>query len=84
MPLSTVSTPRATPYIATKVTSVPSVIPEINHSLSLFQSACELDPEAQQKLLTAVATACVAKRNLLAELNQELFDLKMQNDHFSI
>ncbi|KAM7541915.1 hypothetical protein Aperf_G00000005370 [Anoplocephala perfoliata] len=58
-PSSTVSTPRATPSIVTKVTPAPPVIPEVNHSLNLFQTACELDPEAQQKLFTAVATACV-------------------------
>lgn len=80
-PSSTISTPRPTTSTGAKATPVPSVYPE---PFALFQSACELDPVSQQKLLTAVAVSCVAKRNLLAELNQKLFDLKMQNDHFTI
>ncbi|KAL5965141.1 hypothetical protein TSMEX_007131 [Taenia solium] len=74
----------AAPTPRAKATPATASAADANQSLSLFQSACDLDPAAQQRLLSAVATACVAKRNLLAELKQELFDLKMQNDHFSI
>ncbi|VUZ47940.1 unnamed protein product [Hymenolepis diminuta] len=83
-PSSTISTPRPTTSTGAKGTPVPSVHPDPSSPFGLFQSACELDPLSQQKLLTAVAVSCVAKRNLLAELNQKLFDLKMQNDHFTI
>ncbi|KAL5105324.1 hypothetical protein TcWFU_000030 [Taenia crassiceps] len=74
----------AAPTPRAKATPATASAADANQSLSLFQSACDLDPVAQQRLLSAVATACVAKRNLLAELKQELFALKMQNDHFSI
>ncbi|CDI96809.1 expressed conserved protein [Echinococcus multilocularis] len=78
------ATVTAAPTPRAKATSATPSATDTNQSLSLFHSACDLDPVAQQRLLSAVATACVAKRNLLAELKQELFDLKMQNDHFSI
>ncbi|KAH9280244.1 hypothetical protein ECG_07446 [Echinococcus granulosus] len=78
------ATVTAAPTPRAKATPATPSATDTNQSLSLFHSACDLDPVAQQHLLSAVATACVAKRNLLAELKQELFDLKMQNDHFSI
>uniref|UniRef100_A0A5K3EK10 Mediator of RNA polymerase II transcription subunit 9 n=1 Tax=Mesocestoides corti TaxID=53468 RepID=A0A5K3EK10_MESCO len=56
-----------------------------NHQLlALFQSACELDPASQRNLLSSLGTACIAKRQLLADLNQQLLALTQQNDHFSI
>nr|CDS27285.1 expressed conserved protein [Hymenolepis microstoma] len=83
-PPSGVLTPRPLTSAGAKTTPVPSVYPDPSTPLGLFQSACELDPISQSRLLNAVATSCVAKRNLLAELHQELFDLKMQNDHFTV
>lgn len=54
------------------------------HQLQLFQTACDLDPRAQKDLLSALGSACVTKRQLLADLNEELVKLSEQNDQFTL
>ncbi|VDO01821.1 unnamed protein product [Rodentolepis nana] len=64
-PSSGVLTPRSLTSTGAKATPVPSVYPDPSTPLGLFQSACELDPISQSKLLNAVATSCVAKHEKL-------------------
>ncbi len=77
------STPRAAPVPPSRVAGASGSSGQ-SAQVQLFQSACDLNPEAQQNLLSAVGNACVSKRQLLADLNSELQTLAAQNDHFSI